>query len=1194
MGSRDTRKVQTAVVGTARSRDPVQMPESRDEAVRFRAEYAHRSFWCGVWLGGCGKKLSTRVGEVRIPHFAHYPEFPERHVCLRRYTDSTSADHLYLTRDLEHWLAAQGQRTPEVDLRGDFAEGDTCRQAVLTTQRGHVSVEFRPGVPEEKGDHAWRTRLFGPRATPPPQTVKEQRYVLRVRLGEANGRYRTEIGTMTPTEETRWAPLEECVLTERGLTTSHMPAPEPTAERQERAAEVFGLPLDHHDLIAHPRRERSSGRHGVNSPKHPHRLAVYFQERQQGRRAGHLWLPEPVSGLVPGEPHRITGPAWADLDRSTPEQWSVRAQGLTPVDAKPPKPRPVPAPPQPVPPKPVPVPEAGLVPPVPDRSREPGAAEECPGKGKLTHIPDGLLERSSPPPQVLDWLSKNGWAGRKRSQDRRWIAFALMDENRVRQTQGPEAPHVRTLVVLRRLGERWLAACLLDFFDQGFIATGVAAQREWLGEAENVALTRIREWPQIRSHALVEKGGPPDPLERSRAWERVALQLLGVLALLGEQQAVRSLVDHVSTRRATPGWEERLQDQGVKEGYRVEFDDQRNPIFHITFTHKNGVRGEGAHSDKQVARKMAAKSYMSRTDVSFPSTKAVKGVVPRRADAQPITPQNYRRLPEEWRQALAGIHKALVPSGQGEGWVVQALTDVSWAQQNRSLLLASAQKDNGILAHQGSIVGHLLRTHRYSRRLLERTITPDEDEILFGDVPPEAWRRFLVEVGADRAILTGGEVDRPEVEQKAAKALLGACRRSRSWHSNLIDADFATFFDVRHLACDPISWLRRMNSLLGLTSRLKSAPAQEGSSFYDTSLVLEWRDRRAILQGPSVLPKVRPRVHSTLAKKTLNIAEKIRSADSWDLSESETSVAELLVMAQLSGPWEEPDARDRAYLVRRGHLGIDHLGRGDIDAFAAWVEQVDELHGHVGEDELARVARLYRTFLMSREPLPTPASRRMVRRLITLLDRDPTTPDEQQEARALVTALSSLARVLALPDQDVPTGHLLLAEAERTRPAVEVAFAGEGSQEGSRRVTARQAKALQELIARIRANDETSEVEVAQDESGVYVVISSVERGNDTEVAALVNLLSEVVPTLTVEADEDEYTVMVLAEEPAESLLQTGVQALRDSFRTPQPFAETLARLEVSLGVGDHRGRVLDEKALKELRARSLRWSSLW
>lgn len=476
----DTRKVQTAVVGTARSREPVQMPEVRFEAIRFRAQYAHRSFWCGVWLGGCGRKLSTRVGKVRIPHFAHYPE---RHVCRRRYTDITSADHLYLTRDLEHWLLAQGQGTPEVDLRGDFAEGDTCRQAVLTTKQGHVSVEFKPGVPQEEGDHAWRTRLFGPRAIPPPRTVQEQRYVLRARLGETKGRYRTEIGTMTPKGETLWTPLRECVLTERGLTTPHMPALEPTAEGQARAAEVFGLPLDHRDLIAYPKGDRSSGRHGANSPKHPHRLAVYFQARQQERRAGHLWLPEPVSGLAAGEPHRISGPAWADLDRSAPQQWSVRAQGLAPVESKPPEPKPVPASLKPASPKPEPVPkpsvptppkpkpEARPAPPVPDRSRVPGATDDGPGKGKLKYLPNGLLEHSSPPPGILDWLSKNGWSGEKRSRNRRWIAFAMTDENRLRQTQGPQAPHVRTLVVLRRLGERWLAACLLDSFNRDFIAT---------------------------------------------------------------------------------------------------------------------------------------------------------------------------------------------------------------------------------------------------------------------------------------------------------------------------------------------------------------------------------------------------------------------------------------------------------------------------------------------------------------------------------------------------------------------------------------------------------------------------------------------------------------------------------------------------------------------------------------------------
>lgn len=1191
VGVGDTRKVQTAVVGTARSRDPVQMPESRFEAVRFRGDHAHRSFWCGVWLGGCGRKLSTRVGKVRIPHFAHYPEFPERHVCRRRYTDSTSADHLYLTRDLENWLVAQERRTPEVDLRGDFAEGGTCRQAVLTTDRGLVSVEFRPGLQEEKGEHAWRTRLFGPRAIPPPRMVKQQRYVLRARLGTPTGRYRTEIGTMTPKGETRWTPLRDCVLTERGLTTPHMPVPEPTGEGKTRSAEIFGLPLDHRDLIAYPKGERSSGHHGTESPKHAHRLAVYFQARRQQRRAGHLWLPESVSGLAVGAPHRITGPAWADLDRSAPERWSVRAQGLTPVDAEPPKPTPVPAtsesaspklsPPEP---KAVPVPEVRSAPAVSDRTETPSVADVGFGKGKLKYLPDELLEHSSPPSEILDWLSKNGWSGGKQATDRRWVSLAMMDEDRVRQMRGPHAPHVRTLMVLRRLGERWLAACLLDSFNRDFIATGAVVLRDWSRKAEAAAIARMEEWPQIRSHAVLKKGGSLSTIEKSRAHARVALQLLGTLALLGEYRVVRSLVDDAMTRYLDSGWSERFQAEGVREGYRVEFDDKRNSVFRITFTDTNGVRGEGAHRVREVARKMAASSYSARSDVFSLSKKIMKGVTPRSADSPPITPRNYRRLPEEWQEGLTGVHKTLVPGGRGEGWVVQALTDASWAEQNRSLLLASGQKDNGMLAHQGSTIGHLLRTHRHSRKLLERTITPDEDEIQIGPVPAGDWRRFLVEVGADRLVLTGDEAARPKAEQAAAKALMGACWRSWPRPSDLVDAGLAAFFDVHDLTPDPVSWTRRMNTLFGLTGELKSEPAQAESSFHTTSLVLGWRDRKAILQGPLVLPKTRHRILATLTERTLRIAEKIRSADPWELSESETLVAELLIAAQLSGPREEPDKRDRDYLVRRGHLGIDHLGRGDIDTFAAWAEQVDELHGHVEEAELTRVARLYRTLLMSMKPVPTPASRRMSRRLVTLLDLTTMTSAEEKEVRTMVTALASLDRVSASFGREASVGRLPLAKAEGARPALGVDFSDAGHREGRATITSRQAGALRELMARIRVDEESVAVEMAQDESGAYVVVPAVEGADHGKVHMLADLLSEVVPTLTFEAHEDEYTVMIVREDPIDSLLQAGARALRDSFRFPPRLAEALTRAEASFQTREEQGQDLDRGVCDVLR----------
>ncbi|NKZ05496.1 hypothetical protein [Actinomadura latina] len=65
----DLRKVQTTVLDGPMSLHPIAMPFDRPSARLMRDHYQHRGFYRGKWIGGCGKKLQTKIGEIRIPHF---------------------------------------------------------------------------------------------------------------------------------------------------------------------------------------------------------------------------------------------------------------------------------------------------------------------------------------------------------------------------------------------------------------------------------------------------------------------------------------------------------------------------------------------------------------------------------------------------------------------------------------------------------------------------------------------------------------------------------------------------------------------------------------------------------------------------------------------------------------------------------------------------------------------------------------------------------------------------------------------------------------------------------------------------------------------------------------------------------------------------------------------------------------------
>ena len=89
-----------------------------------RSLHEGQTFWCGSWVGGCGRQLTTKLYVDRVCHFAHHPD-PDatRPPCARRARDVTSADHLYvkaaaegLERAADQWATA-GVRVAKSDAR---------------------------------------------------------------------------------------------------------------------------------------------------------------------------------------------------------------------------------------------------------------------------------------------------------------------------------------------------------------------------------------------------------------------------------------------------------------------------------------------------------------------------------------------------------------------------------------------------------------------------------------------------------------------------------------------------------------------------------------------------------------------------------------------------------------------------------------------------------------------------------------------------------------------------------------------------------------------------------------------------------------------------------------------------------------------------------------------------------------------
>lgn len=110
----DTRKVQTAVTGRPGSDQPVFLPFDHEDFDRFMRGRTREDFYCGILLGGCGKKLTAKRYLDKKCHFAHRPPVH----CRRTQTGEDSADHLYIGQALQRWLRDQGHRNAEVTYPG--------------------------------------------------------------------------------------------------------------------------------------------------------------------------------------------------------------------------------------------------------------------------------------------------------------------------------------------------------------------------------------------------------------------------------------------------------------------------------------------------------------------------------------------------------------------------------------------------------------------------------------------------------------------------------------------------------------------------------------------------------------------------------------------------------------------------------------------------------------------------------------------------------------------------------------------------------------------------------------------------------------------------------------------------------------------------------------------------------------------
>lgn len=359
----DTRKVQTAVIGQAESDWPVFLPYDHNDFDRFMRGRTRDGFYCGVLLGGCGKKLTPKRYTEKKCHFAHRPPVH----CRRTETGEASADHLYIGQALRRWLLRQGYQDAEVtyldpgSVHGGavevrFGHG---RSRLIRVQLARLSLREWQETRERLADrHTHVHWAYGPYCGLSHNEVDAAGHAIRISCRTEGETREVYVGTQYSDNSLAWSALTECRLSNEGIITPRLDAEPPASSTPAPAPLPLAFPLapgtiaftattelpaprpdpdgtavrlyeaDLQPLGSAVVRARITLPHDHPAPP-PHQLHVIYS-------SAHLL---PLTDVAPSEP------AWlirADGASPLPQQSDSRWPGLRPASPPPESPPPIP------------------------------------------------------------------------------------------------------------------------------------------------------------------------------------------------------------------------------------------------------------------------------------------------------------------------------------------------------------------------------------------------------------------------------------------------------------------------------------------------------------------------------------------------------------------------------------------------------------------------------------------------------------------------------------------------------------------------------------------------------------------------------------------------------------------------------------------------------------------------------------
>ena len=924
----DTRLVQTAILGAAVSHDPVIMPMTRFEAKRFLDAHPGTLFWCGTWLGGCGRKLMTRVGMERIPHFAHWPNRDgPRAVCHRLHNGRRSADHLFVSRDLSTWARGRGHRPADPILDGDFQSGDTCTRLQMMLRDvsgsgdGLISVVFRKFDLSDwrrreiarSAKMSWFNWVFGPGVVSPQALLDRDGYALHLRLDSTDGVSSIEIGTRPRKGGTEWVELDACTIEEHGISTP-LAVEIRSDMRRKRTVIPTATPQPPTTVQVAP---------GMTVTLSRFRRALLRIGREYGmagamERAG---LCARLGRQTDHESPRL--PSWL---------W-IEVRSLLGV----------PAPPTPAPPHETP---RGRW--LPIGTAEPAAAPS------LVQL-DDVLDAIPLDEYLVDFLAETGCPVYDDVDRMRWLRLATAHTSYLYEYGLFEVVGPSVLRGLEELAKRHVQVAVLDRYVHDHQPKKVGQQ----STAFNADVRRA--WEALAALPVFEGamhfGAGEAALLRERRLKSLGVvvhQIVGVAALLGGHNTVcrlvdRALADAPSTSAAPEpeiDWRTMLH-SNVRDGELVWEWERTGPDHELTFTAKvtdgRGRSAEGAGSSKKAANREVAAAFIRRWMPHVLSADGTRGDAP--VSGRSETPRAYEHASRAHRKTVDDLIALFELPQAAAPYLAQSLTHSSWIYENQREAQLAHQRDNSLLAHQGAVVADLLMAHHQVRAVLCRTARPEPGELTALAPEERIWRELFARMRLGPGLMLGfGQRSAPEpAYANAMQAVLAVAWRAHG----------ARLLSTRPAVLN--EWVRTNGSVLDTATRLQRTCAMFGiqlefdfrrrgedhlSEFAATVAIHDGDARLTVAgdwtTGGKTFAKKR------CAEQVLNVFREITHCEEWNLPEEGRRIAGFLLRAQLRNA-VQTGQRDLAWCCLQGHLGTSYVLAGDHEAYDAWSRQVDKL-----------------------------------------------------------------------------------------------------------------------------------------------------------------------------------------------------------------------------------------------------------